>query len=245
MIFHVITLFPDMVKQAMSHGVIGRALQRKLIELHCHNPRDFAENRHNNVDDRPYGGGPGMVMMYDPLWRTLQHVQQSGTHEHLICLSPQGRRLDQTGVKRLAQRSSMTLLCGRYEGIDQRFIDRHVDEELSLGDFVISGGELAAGAVMDAVTRLLPGVLGDEDSARDDSFMHARLGCPQYTRSELLGDSGVPEVLLSGHHQAIEAWRTQEAMRLTKLKRPDLLAGTSEDNQASRSQRNTENETKP
>lgn len=228
MIFNVITLFPEMIKETLSYGVIGKAIDSGLIELNCFNPRDYAENKHNRVDDKPFGGGPGMVMMYDPMHRAMESVKQLGNSGDVVFLSPQGQQLDQQLCNQLASKSSLTLICGRYEGIDQRFVDEYVDQEISIGDYVISGGEVAACVVIDAIGRQIKDVLGDDESAATDSFMNGLLGVPQYTRSELLGQSGVPEVLLSGHHQAIIAWREKQAMALTLLKRPDLLAGTSE-----------------
>ena len=228
MIINIITLFPEMVKDALSYGVIGRAIENGLLSLNCVNPRDFAGNKHNRVDDKPFGGGPGMVMMYDPMHRALESVKQQGHVGDVIFLSPQGKQLDQSLCNELATKSCLTLVCGRYEGIDQRFVDEYVDQEISIGDYVISGGEMAACVVIDAMARQIKGVLGDDESAESDSFMNGLLGVPQYTRSDLLGQSGVPEVLLSGHHQAISAWRENQATALTKLKRPDLLAGTSE-----------------
>lgn len=226
--FNVITLFPELVTHALSFGVIGKAIDNGLLTIKCVNPRDYAENKHNRVDDKPFGGGPGMVMMYDPLRRAMEHLDQHKQKAQVVFLSPQGRQLDQKLCNELSKHDGLTLVCGRYEGIDQRFVDEFVDQEISIGDYVISGGEMAACVVIDAIGRQLKGVLGDDESAESDSFMNGLLGAPQYTRSELLGQSGVPEVLLSGHHQAINAWRREQATELTKLKRPDLLAGTSE-----------------
>ncbi len=225
---NVITLFPEMVKDSLAYGVIGKAIDKGLLELNCINPRDFAENKHNRVDDKPFGGGPGMVMMYDPLHRAMESIGDSGQQGDVVYMSPQGKQLNQSLCNEWAKKSCLTLVCGRYEGIDQRFVDEYVDQEISIGDYVISGGEMAACVVIDAIGRQIDGVLGDGESAETDSFMNGLLGIPQYTRSELLGQSGVPDVLLSGHHQAIEAWRQEQAMKSTQLKRPDLLAGTSE-----------------
>ncbi len=223
---NVITLFPDMVRQALAYGVIGRGVKRGLIDLHIYDLRDFADNKHSSVDDKPFGGGAGMVVTYDPLCRAWDQVQSEGGAGQLYYLSPQGRVFNQRLCNTLSQLEAMTLLCGRYEGVDQRFIDDHVDYELSIGDYVISGGELAACVVIDAIGRQLKGMLGDEESAKTDSFMSGRLAPPQYTRSEILGQSGVPDVLLSGNHQAIERWRVEKAIETTKHKRPDLV-GTS------------------
>lgn len=225
--FNIITLFPQMIEQVLSYGVIGRAWKKGLIEVVSYNPRDYTEDRHNTVDDKPFGGGPGMVMMYDPLFRAVEHIRSESTCEGLDFLTPHGQTFDQNMAGEMAKRSVITLLCGRYEGVDQRFVDQCVDREISIGDFVVSGGELPACMVIDAVARLLPGVLGDDASSSSDSFMQSRLGYPQYTRSEILGQSGVPDVLLSGHHERIQRWREQEAERTTRQKRPDLLAGTS------------------
>ncbi len=225
---NVITLFPEMVKQTLSYGVIGKAIESGLLKLNCFNPREFAENKHNRVDDKPFGGGAGMVMMYDPLVRTLEHISTKTETGMVVFLSPQGEKLQQAHCNEWAGLSHMTLVCGRYEGVDQRFIDQHVDKEISIGDYVISGGEMAACVVIDAVARQQQGVLGSDESAETDSFMNGKLGYPQYTRSEILGQSGVPSVLLSGHHEAIKQWRDAQSLAITKRKRPDLLEGTSE-----------------
>jgi tRNA (guanine37-N1)-methyltransferase len=225
---NVISLFPQMVEQALSHGVIGKALQSGLIKLNCFNPRDFAENKHNRVDDKPFGGGAGMVMMYDPLLRTLEHISKKTNVGLVVYLSPQGNQMQQAHCNQWSELQHITFVCGRYEGVDQRFIDQHVDVEISIGDYVISGGEMAACVAIDAIARQVKGVLGSEESAQSDSFMNGRLGYPQYTRSELLGRSGVPSVLLSGHHKDIQLWRDEQALELTKRRRPELLEGTSE-----------------
>jgi len=221
--FTVITIFPEMVENVLKFGVIGKAIDKGLIKLNLINPRDFSTDKHQRVDDRPFGGGAGMVMMFDPLAATVEHLKQQDKDLRLSFLSPQGKTLNQNTVNKLAIQSHIVLLCGRYEGIDQRFIDKYVDDEISLGDFVISGGELAAATIIDAVARQIPQVLGDEDSAKTDSFMTNSLGAPQYTRSETLKTIGVPEVLLSGNHAKIAKWREQKALKVTQLKRPDLL----------------------
>ena len=225
---NVITLFPEMVEQTLGYGVIGKAIEGGLIQLNCFNPRDFADNKHNRVDDKPFGGGPGMVMMYDPLIRVVEHIKKHYKLGQVVFLSPQGRPMQQADCNQWAKQQQITFLCGRYEGVDQRFIDRHVDVEISIGDYVISGGEMAACVAIDALSRQIDGVLGSGDSAETDSFMNGLLGYPQYTRSEKLGQSGVPDVLLSGHHQDIEKWRADQSLKLTKRRRPDLLEGTSE-----------------
>jgi len=220
----VVTIFPEMVSNIAEFGVVGRAVDRGLLSLECRNPRDFAADVHRTVDDRPYGGGPGMVMKYAPLEAALsaaKAVQPAGSP--VVCLSPQGVAFDQAIAKRYAELPGMIFLAGRYEGIDERLIEAHVDEELSLGDFVLSGGEIAAMAVIDAVVRLLPGVLGDEESAVQDSFMQGLLDHPHYTRPEEIAGRRVPDVLLSGDHARIAKWRYQQALGRSYLRRPDLV----------------------
>lgn len=223
--FDVITLFPDMVDHALRFGVTGRARERGLMRVVLWNPRDFTHDRHRTVDDRPYGGGPGMVMKVQPLKDAILAAKlASGESAKVVYLSPQGRLLDQEGVMRFAAMESLILIAGRYEGVDQRLLDSCIDEEWSIGNYVLSGGELAALVVIDAVTRLLPGVLGDADSARQDSHMDGLLDHPHYTRPEEIDGQRVPEVLLSGDHQQIARWRRKQALGRTWLKRPDLLA---------------------
>ena len=220
----VISLFPEMISTIAEYGVVGRAQRRELIALLVENPRDFTDDAHRTVDDRPYGGGPGMVMKYEPLAAAVQAAREKLPQGcPLIYLSPQGKVFDQAIARRLAELPGMVLLAGRYEGIDERFIESQVDEELSLGDFVLSGGEIAAMAVIDAVVRLLPGVLGDDESAAQDSFMDGLLDYPHYTRPEKVGDNEVPEVLLSGDHARIERWRRKQALGRSFLRRPELL----------------------
>ena len=221
--FDVITLFPELFEIVTAHGVTGRAVKRGLVELALWNPRDYTQDRHRSVDDRPYGGGPGMVMMVQPLRDALQSARAVAPTSKVVYLSPQGRRLDQAVVTEIAGRSGVILIAGRYEGIDQRLIDSEVDEEWSIGDYVLSGGELAAMVVMDAVTRLLPGVLGHELSAEQDSFMAGLLDHPHYTRPEEVDGRPVPAVLLQGDHAAIRRWRLKQALGRTWLERPDLL----------------------
>ncbi|MDA1117450.1 MAG: tRNA (guanosine(37)-N1)-methyltransferase TrmD [Proteobacteria bacterium] len=221
--FDVVTLFPEMFAALTHSGITRKALEAGLWRLQTWNPRDFTTDNYRTVDDRPYGGGPGMVMLAEPLEQALDAAQSEGGGR-VIYLSPQGRRLDHDKVMELAGRQALTLLCGRYEGVDERLIRRRVDEELSLGDFVLSGGELAAMAVMDAVVRQLPGALGDGQSALEESFAAGLLDCPQYTRPETYAGEGIPEVLLSGHHEQIRRWRLQQALGRTWLRRPDLLA---------------------
>jgi tRNA (guanine37-N1)-methyltransferase len=224
--FDVVTLFPEALAAVTQSGITRRALENGLWRLETWNPREFTTDSYRTVDDRPYGGGPGMVMLAEPLDKALDAVvaSQGEAKGKVIFLSPQGRRLDHCRVIELSQERALTLLCGRYEGVDERLLARRVDEELSLGDFVLSGGELAAMAVIDAVVRQLPGALGDGDSAVEESFADGLLDCPQYTRPEVYAGERVPEVLLSGHHEQIRRWRLKQALGRTWLRRPDLLA---------------------
>lgn len=232
----VITLFPQMFNALSCGGVTGRAIDKGLVKLGLWNPRDYTHDRHRTVDDRPYGGGPGMVMTVAPLKAALlaakqQAVEELGTDVKVFFLTPQGRRLDQAAVKSLAAAPGMILIAGRYEGVDERFLKSYVDEEWSIGDYVLSGGELAAMVTVDAVARLLPGVLGHENSAEQDSFANGLLDYPHYTRPEIIEGVAVPEVLLSGDHQAIARWRMKQALGKTWVKRPELLDGLSLDEQ--------------
>ena len=224
----VITLFPDEFRQLVDLGVTGRAIRADKIRLKTWNPRDFTADRHRTVDDRPYGGGPGMVMMVSPLVETLSAVYEDSTGDvdnkaKVALMSPQGKTLDQQAVAELAGRQRLILICGRYEGIDERFIRTQVDEEFSIGDYVLSGGELAAAVIIDAVSRLQADVLGDSRSAEQDSFSDGLLDYPHYTRPEDIDGDKVPPVLLSGDHAAIDTWRRQQALGKTWQKRPDLL----------------------
>ncbi len=219
-----------MVAQMTAQGVLGRAIERGIVGLTCWNPREFTHDRHRTVDDRPYGGGPGMLMKVQPLADAICAAKrQAGDKARVIYLSPQGRKLDQHKVRQLAsigsahQDARLILIAGRYEGIDERLIEQYVDEEISIGDYVLSGGELAAVVIVDAIARLLPGVLGDEDSAQQDSFMQGLLDCPHYTRPEEIDGRRVPQVLLGGDHQAIARWRLKQSLGRTWLRRPDLL----------------------
>ena len=219
----VITLFPELVEQVTGCGVVGRAAEQGLLELHCWNPRDYTRDKHRTVDDRPYGGGPGMLMKVQPLQDAITAVRAHNSAARLVYLSPQGKPLRQERLARQVEQGSVIFLCGRYEGIDERLIQREVDEEWSIGDYVISGGELAAMVCIDAMTRLIPGALGHADSAQQDSFSDGLLDCPHYTRpEEYLGDR-VPEVLMNGNHREIDAWRQQQALGRTWQRRPDLL----------------------
>lgn len=220
----VVSIFPEMVGQVVEYGVVGRAEKRGLLSLHYENPRDYTEDSHRTVDDRPYGGGPGMVLKYEPGAKAIRAARNKLPADSLVvCLSPQGAIFDQATAQRFAKLPGMILLAGRYEGIDERLIDAEVDEELSLGDFVMSGGEIAAMAVIDAVARLLPGVLGDEESAAQDSFMQGLLDHPHYTRPESVDGLKVPAVLLSGDHARIAHWRYKQALGRSFLRRPELV----------------------
>jgi tRNA (guanine37-N1)-methyltransferase len=221
--FDVVTLFPEMFAAVTHSGIPARAMEAGLWSLGLWNPRDFTKDNYRTVDDRPYGGGPGMLMLAEPLEKALDAARQAGGGK-VIYLSPQGRKLDHAKVMELSGRSAATLLCGRYEGVDERLLRRRVDEELSIGDYVLSGGELAAMAVIDAVVRQLPGALGDGESALQESFVDGLLDCPQYTRPEEYAGEKVPEVLLSGHHENIRRWRLKQALGRTWLRRADLLA---------------------
>ncbi|MEW6332351.1 MAG: tRNA (guanosine(37)-N1)-methyltransferase TrmD [Pseudomonadota bacterium] len=219
----VISLFPPMFEAVSQYGITSRAVKNGLLTLRVWNPRDYAEDKHRSVDDRPYGGGPGMVMMIEPLRRAIEDARQQQPGAKVIYLSPQGRQLDHAAVLELSRREGMILLAGRYEGIDERLLEMEVDEEWSLGDYVLSGGELAAMVLIDAVTRQLPGALGDEDSAQQDSFVEGLLDCEHYTRPEEYAGQKVPEVLLSGDHEKIRRWRLKRSLGRTWLRRPDLL----------------------
>lgn len=220
----VVSLFPEMFQAITQYGVTGRALRQGLIDVQCWNPRDFTTDKHRTVDDRPYGGGPGMLMMVQPLTDAIRAAKAAAEGKvHTIYLSPQGRKLDQQGVQELAQHSKLLLVAGRYEGIDERVIETEIDEEWSIGDYVLSGGELPAMTLIDAVSRLVPGVLGHDLSAEQDSFASGLLDCPHYTRPEVLANKEVPPVLLSGHHDKIRRWRLKQALGRTWLRRPDML----------------------
>jgi len=220
--FDVVTLFPEMFTAITGSGITSRALDAGLWSLTTWNPRDFTTDNYRTVDDRPYGGGPGMVMLAEPLEVTLNAVKTAGGGR-VVYLTPQGRKLDHRKVMEFAAEKAVTLLCGRYEGVDERLLEKRVDEEVSIGDFVLSGGELAAMALMDAVVRQLPGALGDDASAIEESFADGLLDCPQYTRPEMYTGAKVPEVLMSGHHENIRRWRLKQALGRTWLRRPDLL----------------------
>ncbi len=236
--FDLLTLFPELIAPHLEHGITRRAFATGQVAVHCWNPRDFAEDNYRRVDDRPFGGGPGMVMLVEPLQRALAAAQAArGEPATVIHFSPAGEPLSQRLVAELAAGPGAVLVCGRYEGIDQRFIERHVDREISLGDFVLSGGELPALALIDAVTRLQPGVLGDAASHEQDSFSAGLLDCPHYSRPERLGatpQDEVPAVLLSGHHANIARWRREQSLRLTAARRPELIEAARRDGRLSR-----------
>ena len=221
----ILTLFPDFIRQAVAFGVLGRACERGLVEVEAWNPRDYAEGGYRRVDDRPFGGGPGMVMMIDPLSRALAAAREADPRPlHVIHLSPQGRPLTQARVRELAAMPRLALVCSRYEGVDERFIEREVDEEISLGDYVISGGELGAAVLVDAIARLQDGALNDAESAAQDSFEgEGLLDCPHYTRPVDHPFGLVPDVLLSGNHAEIARWRRAQSLARTQARRPDLL----------------------
>lgn len=222
----VITLFPQMFQLLTDYGIPGRAVNRGILDMTTWNPRDYAPDRHQTVDDRPYGGGPGMVMMVQPLRDAIREARAMADGKtRVIYLSPQGRKLDQHGLAELVKQPNLVLVCGRYEGVDERVIAAEVDEEWSIGDYVLSGGELAAMVMIDGITRLLPGALGHEESAVQDSFVQGLLDHPQFTRPEEIDGISVPDVLLSGDHQAIARWRYKQALGRTWLRRPDLLEG--------------------
>lgn len=220
----VVSLFPPMFEAVTDYGVTGRAIKNGLLTLRVWNPRDYTEDKHRSVDARPYGGGPGMVMLIEPLARAIKAARTEQVNgARVIYLSPQGRRLEQAGVQELSKRQGMILLAGRYEGVDERLLEGEVDEEWSIGDYVLSGGELAAMVMIDAIARQLPGALGDEDSAQQDSFAKGLLDHEHYTRPEEYAGQQVPEVLLSGDHEKIRRWRLKRSLGRTWLRRPDLL----------------------
>ena len=218
--FNVLTLFPEMF-ETIKQSIIGKAIEKGIVEINLINIRDFSKNKHKKVDDTPYGGGAGMVMRPDVVYDAYKSIEDKQTK--VIYLSPQGKKLDQKKVEELSKEKSLTLLCGHYEGIDQRVLDKIVDEEISIGDYVLTGGEIPAMVLIDSVCRYIPEVISKE-SIMEESFSEGMLEYPQYTRPEIFEGEKVPEVLISGHHENINKWRKQEALRITKLKRPDLLS---------------------
>ena len=230
MLINVVTLFPEMFSAIKDCGVTRRAIDKGLINIRFFNPREFAKDKHRTVDDKPYGGGPGMLMKIEPLVAAIK-AAKDGLNEDandqavkVAYLSPQGKVLDQAGVEEVASRNRLVLVCGRYQGVDQRVIDQEVDEEWSVGDFIISGGELAAMTMIDAVTRLQPGAIGDKDSVSQDSFSNGLLHWPEYTKPKVFNNRSVPSVLLSGDHKAIKEWRLEQSLVVTSKKRPDLMS---------------------
>jgi tRNA (guanine37-N1)-methyltransferase len=223
--FGVVSLFPEMF-QSLQAGITGRAIKEKLLQLDIWNPRDFALDKHKSVDDKPYGGGPGMVMMAEPLQAAIQAAKKAAPRENtkVIYLSPQGQSFTQKTAEDWAEDKSIILVAGRYEGIDERVIEQEIDEEWSIGDYILTGGELPAMVMIDAISRLIPGIVGDENSVKQDSITTGVLKYPQYTRPESFAGKAVPDVLLSGHHRQIEKWRIKQSLGKTWLKRPDLLA---------------------
>lgn len=233
---YLITLFPELMQHATEYGVLGRAIKQQQLTLSCFNPRDYAKDKHRTVDDRPYGGGPGMLMKVEPLYKAIMaaraaaKIQAADKAVKVVYLSPQGQQLNQSLlVDTAAADEDLILIAGRYEGIDERIIESLVDEEWSIGDYVLSGGEYAALVVIDGITRLIPGVLGDDESALQDSFMQGLLDCPHYTRPEKVNEQSVPDVLLSGDHKAIQRWRLKQALGRTWLRRPDLIDAAERD----------------
>jgi tRNA (guanine37-N1)-methyltransferase len=222
--FDILTLFPNMFSSPFQESILGKAIQKGLMDLRIINIRDFALDKHQVVDDSPYGGGQGMVMKVEPIARAIEWARSEDPSSWTIYLTPQGRSFNQEKARDLSSRSHLVLLCGRYEGVDERVREMFIDEEISIGDYVLMGGELAAMVMIDAVSRLLPGVLGSDQSAEDDTFTNALLEYPQYTRPFDFRGRSVPEILLSGHHAAVSLWRRKEALRRTAVRRPDLLA---------------------
>ena len=218
--FNILTIFPE-IFNVLNHGVISKAFEKNL-SINCYDIRENAINKHGQIDGKPYGGGEGMLMMAQPLKETLSKIS-SKDRGHVIYLSPQGKRLSQESVINYSTMKSLTLVCGRYEGVDQRFIDKYVDEEISIGDFILSGGEYAAICLIDAIARNLPGTIGNEDSIKNDSFSNGLLKGPAYTRPEIFEDIKVPDVLLSGNHSKINEWKTQKSLIQTYIRRPDLI----------------------
>jgi tRNA (guanine37-N1)-methyltransferase len=222
--FDILTLFPDMFSSPFQESILGKAVERGLLQIRTVNIRDFSLDKHQVVDDTPYGGGQGMVMKVEPIARAIESIKSQNPSAPVIYLTPQGKPFNQDLARRFSTQPHLILLCGRYEGVDERARELFIDEEISIGDYVMTGGELAAMVLVDAVSRFIPGVLGSDRSAEDDSFFNSLLEYPQYTRPSDFRGSGVPEVLLSGNHSAISIWRKKEALRRTAMRRPDLLA---------------------
>ena len=224
MIFRILSIFPDFFRGPFHYGVVAKAAESELIQIHIHDLRDWTHDRHRTVDDRPFGGGEGMLLKPAPIFEAVESIWPERTpDQRLILLSAQGQRFTQETARRLAQYKEVLLICGRYEGVDERAIELGIDEEVSLGDYVLSGGELGALVIIDAVSRLVPGVLGEPESAVDESFSHGLLEYPQYTRPAAFRGEGVPDVLVSGHHEAVRKWRRRASIERTRARRPDLL----------------------
>ena len=221
--FHILTLFPELINDTLSHSITGRAIKEEIIGINAVNIRDFTKNKHRHVDDYPYGGGAGMVMQPQPVYDAYKSIVDKEGDMRVVFMTPQGRRFDQSIAEELSEEKNIMLLCGHYEGIDERVVEEIVTDEISIGDFILTGGELAAITIIDAVSRLIPGVLGKEESFEDESFSDGLLEYPQYTRPEIWHDKQVPEVLLSGHHGNIEKWRRQQSLKRTFERRPELL----------------------
>jgi len=228
----ILTLFPEVCEGVLRASLLGKALEKGILHVHLTNPRDFAHDRHRTVDDTPYGGGAGMVMKCGPLFAAVESLSVHNSLERVILLSPRGRRLDQALVRELAQAPDLVLICARYEGVDERVSEALVTDEISIGDYVLSGGELPALALVEAISRMLPGVVGDWESVETDSFYERRLGPPQYTRPPEFQGMSVPSVLCQGNHAAIRRWKQKEALRVTRQRRPDLLMDISGEEQA-------------
>lgn len=220
--FYIITIFPEIFKALNNYGVIKKAIQKKIIEIKCFNPRNFTNNKHRTIDDRPYGGGPGMVMCFQPLYLTIQYIKSLLKQAKIIYLSPQGKKLNHKTIHELIQNKKIIFICGRYEGIDQRIIQDQVDEEWSIGDYVLTGGELAAMVIIDSISRFIPGFI-KKTSVHEDSFYHNLLDYPHYTRPRIIKNMKVPDVLISGNHNEIRLWRLKKSLKKTWQKRPDLL----------------------
>ena len=224
MVFDILTIFPDMFTSPLNESILGKGRERGLINVRVHNIRDFAKDKHQMTDDRPFGGGEGMVMKPEPIVEALEHLAEDGPEPHVALLSPQGGLFNQAVARRLSALPRLVLICGRYEGVDERVAEHFVDEEICIGDYVLTGGEFSALVVLDAVARLIPGVLGNAASVETESFVEPLLEYPQYTRPQDFRGHKTPEVLLSGHHEAIERWRRGQALLRTKQRRPDLFA---------------------
>ena len=223
--FTVLTLFPDMIEQGFSTSITGRAMEKGLLSLRCVNIRDYALDRYGHVDDYPYGGGAGMIMQAPPIYRAYEAAVGEGQKPRLIYVTPQGKVFDQQTARELAQEEELFILCGHYEGVDERVLEELGAERISIGDYVLTGGELPALVIMDAVSRMVPGVLTNDESVAEESFMNGLLEYPQYTRPEVFMGRAVPEILKSGHHARIARWRRNESLRRTRLVRPELLEG--------------------